>query len=707
MFFLISCGSDRANSTKGSAVAGVVEVIDSDGDGIPDNVDADVNGDGILDNGTDTDGDGIIDIADSDVNGDGIIDNGPDNDGDGINNEYDNDDDNDGLPDALDPNDNNPDTDGDGILDGADADVDGDGVVDNGIDTDGDGINDNSDADVDGDGVVDNGVDSDGDGISDEHDPVDNSADADHDGLPDALDPNDNNPDTDGDGILDGADADVNGDGVVDNGIDTDGDGINDFHDEDDDNDGVPDALDPDSTNADTDGDGIPDGADADMNGDGILDNGKDTDGDGINDASDADINGDGILDNGIDSDGDGINNEQDYDDDNDGLSDISEEHLGTNPLSDDSDGDGIKDLDEGIFDSDGDGIIDALDSNILDTDNDGVVDQIDRENENPNNDSDGDGQANVKELECGDKGDPLDKTKQCPWATDTKEGKSLLASSFVYVPGGFDVDNDQIDEVGFWISAYQARSEGVFIDQADVISAVGNYRSYIDTNFKILNTQEHTRGYNDELLSDTLKGEHLSLVKSDALTKPRISSLSAYLALVSLNKYQLRDENDKVVQKTFGLLTHKQYLQIMLLLEADLEAGGDGKTLRNGLLGVDINVPKADYGTKIYEFGEENKEYIKELVWLVDRDENIKFILDQVQEWWKIDIDKLNYHHLSSYGASSILDVGMGTGTYKDRYAVVVRGGSIMDLTIGTTGAESDNEYRTNGVGFRAATSY
>lgn len=60
---------------------------DDDGDGIPNDADADFdsNGDGIPDNGTDTDGDGINDAADADVDGDGTIDNGTDLNGDGIN----------------------------------------------------------------------------------------------------------------------------------------------------------------------------------------------------------------------------------------------------------------------------------------------------------------------------------------------------------------------------------------------------------------------------------------------------------------------------------------------------------------------------------------------------------------------------------------------------------------------------------------------
>ena len=58
---------------------------DDDQDGIPNDADVDVNGDGSPDNGTDTDGDGINDASDADVNGDGTIDNGADFNGDGIN----------------------------------------------------------------------------------------------------------------------------------------------------------------------------------------------------------------------------------------------------------------------------------------------------------------------------------------------------------------------------------------------------------------------------------------------------------------------------------------------------------------------------------------------------------------------------------------------------------------------------------------------
>jgi hypothetical protein len=182
---------------------------DSDGDGVPDDVDncMDVSNPDQLD----TDGDGIGDACDADIDDDGVInavDNCPtianpdqlDTDGDGVGDVCDADVDGDGVSDVVDncPTVSNPDqldTDGDGVGDACDADIDGDGVsdvVDNcptvsnpdQLDTDGDGVGDACDADIDDDGVlndVDNcptvanpsQVDTDGDGLGDACDDLD------------------------------------------------------------------------------------------------------------------------------------------------------------------------------------------------------------------------------------------------------------------------------------------------------------------------------------------------------------------------------------------------------------------------------------------------------------------------------------------------------------------------------------------------------
>jgi hypothetical protein len=127
--------------------------------------------------------------------------------------------DGDGLPDDVDPDPTNPDTDGDGLPDGVDPDptnpdMDGDGLPDGSDpdptnpDTDGDGLPDGADPDP-------TNPDTDGDGLPDGDDPDPTNPDTDGDGLPDGDDPDPTDPDVDRDGVPDGEDVDVDVPGVV------------------------------------------------------------------------------------------------------------------------------------------------------------------------------------------------------------------------------------------------------------------------------------------------------------------------------------------------------------------------------------------------------------------------------------------------------------------------------------------------------------
>ncbi len=207
---------------------------DHDGDGTGDNGDADDDGDGYNDTVEVSEGSDPLD-ADSKP---------ADNDGDFEPDSTDGDDDNDGVPDEDDafPFDDTEsiDTDGDGAGDNADLDDDGDGwsdadearlgtdplaATDSPPDMDGDFVTDAEDADRDGDGH-DNGVDAfpdsaaewadlDGDGTGDNAD-----TDRDGDGHENGVDVFPNNPsewqDLDGDGVGDNADTDDDGDGFTD-----------------------------------------------------------------------------------------------------------------------------------------------------------------------------------------------------------------------------------------------------------------------------------------------------------------------------------------------------------------------------------------------------------------------------------------------------------------------------------------------------------
>ncbi len=169
---------------------------------------------------TDVDLDGVDDSIDPEIRQ--LI----DTDGDGIFDDIDLDDDNDGIPDADEGN-GVLDTDGDGVPDSQDLDSDNDGLLD--VAEGG-----NASLDIDGDGMLDGEVDASGNPLN-----TDGSVtDTDSDGIPDAQEPNGDNvlTDTDGDGFFDDVDTDDDGDGVpdIDEGdgaIDSDGDGIPDSRD--------------------------------------------------------------------------------------------------------------------------------------------------------------------------------------------------------------------------------------------------------------------------------------------------------------------------------------------------------------------------------------------------------------------------------------------------------------------------------------------
>jgi MYXO-CTERM domain-containing protein len=209
---------------------------DSDVDGIPD----------VEEGATDTDGDGVPNFLDADDDNDGLltsVETDTDTDGDGIPNHLDKDSDNDGIPDVVEAGATDG---GNGVLAGF-TDANDDGVDDTLAgspitppNTDSGGPADYLDLDSDGDGIPDaqevgletdpNGdvlgfTDANGDGLLDDY-PTD-QPNTDNAGAPDFLD-----TDSDGDGLLDGLEAfDTDGDGtqnLIAIGNDHDSDGIDD-----------------------------------------------------------------------------------------------------------------------------------------------------------------------------------------------------------------------------------------------------------------------------------------------------------------------------------------------------------------------------------------------------------------------------------------------------------------------------------------------
>ncbi len=242
---------------------------------------------------------GVTAVQDSD--GDTILDlherlaGKEDPDGDGLPNWLDTDSDGDGLGDALEAGDTDSatfpiDSDGDEIPDFLDLDSDDNLVADaeeHGLagelrDTDGDGVGDPWDPDNDGDGLLD---------VIEA--PAGELLDSDRDFAPDYVD-----VDSDGDGIGDRWEARRSDWGDIP--VDTDGDGAPDYLDDNADDDVFPDSQESGISSVldeprDTDGDGAPDFQDVDSDGDGISDTDevevhgtdplvRDTDGDGFSD---------------------------------------------------------------------------------------------------------------------------------------------------------------------------------------------------------------------------------------------------------------------------------------------------------------------------------------------------------------------------------------------------------------------------------------
>ncbi|MBU2975789.1 gliding motility-associated C-terminal domain-containing protein [Zobellia sp. B3R18] len=495
--------------------------IDADDDGIPDNVEAQTTAgyiapaDAEAANGldtnypvgltpVDTDGDLIPDYLDADSDADGVsdveeagqgtmVDPLADADGDGLNDAYDdttagydvnNDLDTGAIAtDNVDDLDTSEvdfrsilDSDNDGIMDTVDIDDDNDGILDTDEtgDTDGDGIPDSIDLDSDNDGIPDSieagGTDTDGDGHIDYPTPGDPSSmtDTNNDGLADEIATTPlPDEDSDGDGIKDRVDLDSDNDGIADvteaGGPDTDNDGVIDTFATDTDRDGLADSVDPvDATtpgtpleNPDTDGDGFDDRIDTDSDNDGIPD---------VTEAGGSDPDNDGVIGTGPIADADG-----------DGLSDIVDTDDNTTPTATDGPGtalpidnfDGDANPNHLDIDADNDGILDVVENGTgaLDTNNDGAIDSTDD-----------------VFLDANDNGQADDTEGTAPLNTDTTGGANYI---------DIDADDDGIPD------NVEAQTTAAYVAPDDAFDAEG-----LDTQYAGGITPEDTDG---DLIPDYL----------------------------------------------------------------------------------------------------------------------------------------------------------------------------------------------------------
>ena len=397
----------QINANQLFSISSLLMMIDTDGDGILDEIDIDDDNDGIPDTyeycqfnnficsaepsnpSLDNDFDGIPNYLDAnfpntgcpDNNNDGICDQiypQYDKDGDNVADHLDLDGDNDGISDLYEVGHGAPDTNGDGVIDGSPADFGENGLY-NGLG------NDPNDLDTDIAYII---RDSDNDDIPD-HDDLD----VDHDGGSDIAEAFDPGFDMDNDGKFDntGTTPAVGITGIpvfqdpAFTGVpmqaprDSDGDGIEDYRDLDSDNDGISDVIE-NNFNNDPDNDGMLGAAwePADPNGFAV-----------------SNLTGTFQISTSIlnDLDGDGYFSYRDLDSDNDGIHDIKEGTFFEDPDNNGLSGIGIptvdaqgkpEDFHSSFEDKDADGNPNFLD---LDSDNDGVNDVLEAGFVDQNND--------------------------------------------------------------------------------------------------------------------------------------------------------------------------------------------------------------------------------------------------------------------------------------------------------------------------------
>jgi hypothetical protein len=333
-------------------------------------------------------------------------------------------------------------------------------------------------------------------------------------------------------------------------------------------------------------------------------------------------------------------------------------------------------------------------------------------------------------------------------WIYESAQGKKMVENNFVYVPGGFDVDGDGVDEGGFWLSKYEAKDDNT-TDKTIDVSNITNFQNILANNFSVFNANSNDKKF-DELVPQG-SGYITSLISPIGLSASKVifnesgdvvKNISPIEAVISLQNSQIADGY------AISLPSEKQWMHLVKLIinnpknwtgsevgrgklyQGDIYGIDDRRTfvLENSILGEDSFVPN-DYAVEVTDLSGGVAEWTSGMVAIKDRfvdansGEKEYSELSSVPSWWKPILDDktiLNsihgvgkFHDISSrVGANDILAITfMGNG-YVDNFSVVARGGSnslndefLVGISAARLGYGPGFKERT--VGFRASSDY
>lgn len=335
-------------------------------------------------------------------------------------------------------------------------------------------------------------------------------------------------------------------------------------------------------------------------------------------------------------------------------------------------------------------------------------------------------------------------------WIYDSEKGKIMVENNFVYIPGGFDVDGDGLNESGFWLAKYEAKDDNTTDKDIDV-SNITNVQDFIEQSFQVYNPASQYKIFDSSPLDSGYTNGPASGIVGLSASKvlfnengKTVKSISPLESVIALKSSQIEGGYEIM------LPSEKQWMHLVKLVinnpknwtseevgkgqlyQGDRDGTDNRRTfaIENSILGEDSFVPK-DYAVDVYDLSGGVAEWTSGMVRIGDRfltgdsGKQEYNAINNIPLWWKPILEGQSaslgqmegagqYHDGSSLaGTTDTISVNAnGTTGNVDNYAVVARGGSnsIDDKTlVGISAAKLDYGvgFQDPTVGFRAASEY